>query len=252
MNHTLFAFDLDNTMIHSFSHKTENDECIEMIGEKQQGFISRSTIELLKTIAEKAIILPITTRSIDQYSRIIWPRGCKPQYAITSNGGVLLSDDKVDKTWHAVSMRAVEPYQEELKKIEEKLLIQNRYIRCRIVDDMFLFAYTKDGVDIQACVNEYKSTTTLDVIASGRKIYFFPPLLNKGDSLDRFCKIVRVEKIICAGDSAIDIPMLSRADISIVPNKYLEQRINGENTIVADSNSVFSEFILKTALANIG
>lgn len=71
-------------------------------------------------------------------------------------------------------------------------------------------------------------------------------------TLKRFCKIVRVEKIICAGDSAIDIPMLSRADISIVPNKYLEQRINGENTIVADSNSVFSEFILKTALANIG
>jgi len=127
------------------------------------------------------------------------------------------------------------------------LLSSGNYIRCRTVDELYLFAYCKDDVDSKQCAKDYSDTTQLKVIASGKKLYFFPPSINKGMALSKLRKELKPELIISAGDSIIDIPMLEKADIAIVPNNYLANRINGSaKIIVCPEDSKFSDFVIKT------
>ena len=91
MKKILLACDLDNTLIHSYRHKKDNDICIETINDKQQGFISPHTYEFIKNIPENITLIPVTTRSIEQYMRIQWKKA--PEYALVANGTILLKNN---------------------------------------------------------------------------------------------------------------------------------------------------------------
>ena len=101
----LFATDLDNTLLFSKKHRKPGDHCVEWLGGKEQGYFSTETIRLLRLIAARAEIIPITTRSIAQYQRIVWPKGCRPRRAITTNGAYLFEDNTPVPAWRE-AMRA--------------------------------------------------------------------------------------------------------------------------------------------------
>ena len=148
MKNILFACDLDNTLIHSYKSKREGDICIEWIKDKEQGYISSEVIEMIRTIKDKATIVPITTRSVEQYLRICWDKILVPKYAITTNGAILLTEDDIDGPWFKESENILEIYRDELDSVLGKLEKENDYIRCRLVDNMYVFSYCKEGVDI--------------------------------------------------------------------------------------------------------
>ena len=214
---TLFACDLDNTLIHSYKHRTPDDICIELYQGREQSFISRRTVELLRDIFQKLLFIPVTTRSIEQYNRIKWLEGTSPEYAVVSNGANLLHNGKVDVEWQAETLKYIQPYNEELQRQCVWLSQREEYVICRIVDDSFLFLKCNDNVDIDSIVSNLKDNTTLNVQHTGRKIYLFPPTLNKGEALTRLKRKFNPGLTISAGDSTIDIPMLSLADTAYVP-----------------------------------
>jgi hypothetical protein len=90
MEKILFACDLDNTLIHSWRHRKSGDVCIEHIGEKEQGYMSPKAAELYRSLPENILLVPVTTRSVDQYRRIEWPGNREPELAVTTNGAILL------------------------------------------------------------------------------------------------------------------------------------------------------------------
>ena len=73
MNKILFASDLDNTLLFSWRHKTDSDQCVEHLDGKEQGFCTQQSLELLASVCEQAQFVPVTTRSVAQYQRIAWP-----------------------------------------------------------------------------------------------------------------------------------------------------------------------------------
>ena len=87
----------------------------------------------------------------------------------------------------------------------------------------------------------------MKVISSGKKIYFFPPEINKGTAVIRLKQKFDSQLVICAGDSAIDIPMLNMADVSIVPSSYLAKQITSKEVYTCDTHN-FSEYVLSTVL----
>lgn len=241
----LFACDLDNTLIYSYKHKHEGDICIEILKDKEQGFMSRNTCSLLKRVINMVNFIPVTTRSIEQYSRIKWADS--PAYAVSTNGAVLLKDYVKDEEWFEKSRSYSGAVYDEMIKLRDFLISEDKFIRCRIVDDMYLFAYCKDGTDIKKCTHEYMQLTALNVISSGKKIYFFPNEINKGAAVIRLKEKFSPDIIICAGDSEIDIPMLNIADIAIVPSDYLAGKITCKNIYINNTDN-FPEFVLKTVL----
>ena len=216
MKKILFACDLDNTLIHSYKHKADGDICIEIYNGREQSFISNRTVELLKEIAGKILFIPVTTRSIEQYNRIEWLEGTTPEFAVVSNGANLLQSGNIDLNWQKDFYQNICPYENELQRQLERFSQDKNFIICRIVDGSFLFLKCSDGADIKKVAEEIQGSTNLVVEYNGRKIYLFPPKLNKGAALLKLKEIFKPAKTFAAGDRSIDIPMLNVADIAFV------------------------------------
>ena len=243
MKKILLACDLDNTLIHSYKQKQDEDVCIEWIQGREQGFISRNAFNQIECIEEKSEFVPVTTRSIEQYLRIKWGKKVKPQYAITTNGAVLLDGEAPDVSWKNESESMLSGYKEELADILNRLENGDDYIRCRMVDSMYVFAYRKEGVDTDNKVKSYADRTSLKVVSSGKKIYFFPPEFNKGNALIRLAKRLEADIIIAAGDSEIDIPMLELADIAYCKNGIICKISNPNKRCFTDEKDLLKSVI---------
>ena len=217
----LFACDLDNTLIHSYKHKTDDDICIEIYNGREQSFISSRAAELLKEIVQKVLFIPVTTRSIEQYQRIQWIAGTKPDYAVVSNGANFINNDDIDFEWKSYFFTEhIQPYANELD--HQKILLSQspNFTICRIVDGSFLFLKCSDDIDVEKISIELQEQTNLTVQYSGRKIYLFPQRLNKGEALLQLKQLFNPDKVFCAGDSVIDVPMLNLANIAYVPSNF--------------------------------
>ena len=228
----LFACDLDNTLIHSYKTYREDDICVEIYDGREQSFISARAFELLKKLSTQIYFIPITTRSIAQYQRIFWANDFKPSFAVVTNGAYLLDGDKQENFLREV----VTPYESELKW-QLASANENIFEIYRIVDDSFLFLRCRDDIDAE----KIHFDTKLTVQRTGKKIYLFPPRLNKGEALKLLIKKFSPDKIIAAGDSEIDLPMLEIANVAFIKKNL--RGINHKDFVEFSTAEEFLELI---------
>ncbi len=244
----LFASDLDNTLLFSYKYAQDTDLCVELLHDKRQGYMTALTVERLRTIHGAMCFVPVTSRSIEQYQRIQFPTGCIPQYALTTNGAILLVDGKIDEAWQQRSLRQVAPWREEIMRIYDALQQLDGLTSCRVVDEMYLFAACQRSEEAAALQAAYAAKTSLHVAATGRKVYFFPPPFNKGSALQALQAMLKPEMTICAGDSSIDIPMLKLADLAIAPEAL---GLQGEQVHACPPELRFPDFVTETVLKQL-
>ena len=240
----LFGVDLDNTLIYSYRHEIgEKKRCVEKYRGKDASFMTDRTWELLREVSRNALVVPVTTRSVEQYERVELGIG-RLSYALTCNGGVLLTEGREETDWYADSLESIRESREELEKAEKIMGSDpNRCFDVRKVRELFLF--TKSG-DIEASVNRLKESlngSLLDVIGSGGKVYVMPRELTKGNAVMRLRDRLKAEKAIAAGDSGLDIPMLRHADVAIAPAGLDVGRTQGR-LIRIGNDVLFSEEML--------
>ena len=229
----LFACDLDNTLIHSHKKRREDDICVEIYDGREQSFISGKSLAFLKKISEKILFIPITTRSTEQYQRIFWTEDFTPKFAIVANGAYIL-DGKNQKNF--LREEIITKNLAEMENLHKKYSSDENFNICRIVDESFLFLRCKDEIDAEKIHFE----TKLIVQHTGKKIYLFPPALNKGNALLKLKKIFSPDKIFCAGDSEIDISMLKVADMAFAP-----KNLHGKGFVECSDSPEFAEEFLQ-------
>ncbi len=222
MGTILFASDLDNTLLFSHRHRQPEDRCVERLNGAEQGFFTRETPDLLPQVVQRVHLLPITTRSIEQYQRIQWPDGTAPRIALTANGAVLLRDGQMDRAWYATSVRCVE--------------------------GVYVYAAYPDIPAAERVARDWCGGSALQAVVSGRKVYFFPPGIDKGTALRRAVERFGPERVIAAGDSVIDVPMLRQADLALIPDAELLPRLPRERTRVCGRDCRFPDFVLENVL----
>ncbi|MDR0273341.1 MAG: HAD hydrolase family protein, partial [Clostridiales bacterium] len=205
----IFASDLDNTLIHSYKVAEKDDICVEKEDGKELSFMPRESFCILKKIFERCIFVPVTTRSQEQYRRI--DLGVRPKYAIVAHGALLLVDGIIDESWLSETRRQITS---QLPKISQNGLIYD----IRYVDEYFIFAKSKNPQAAVAHIEGFVNQHDFGLYAVFNKIYILPRWLNKGIAVTRLKKRLGAEKIISAGDSELDIPMLEIADIAVHPN----------------------------------
>ena len=248
MGGLLFASDLDNTLLFSYKHRGDTDRCVERLDGKEQGFCTRRSLELLALVNERTQFIPVTTRSAAQYRRIDWPAPCVPRYAVTTNGGLLFDGEREDPEWCGQSRALAAPWQGELLDLQRRLDQAPMLRRSRIVDGLYLFAACDDVESAQAGARSFAGRTGLDIAVSGRKVYFFPPPINKGTALQRLKERFRPDRTVCAGDSAIDLPMLRAGDVAILPREGL---LEGEGLRIHRGGGPFPDFVLESVLDQV-
>ncbi len=245
----LFASDLDNTLIYSYKKISGDAVLVETREGKALSYMTARAYKILQEIRDKVIFLPVTTRSVEQYKRIsFYPQG-EPRFALTSNGGILLADGRVDREWLEKTKLLIEDSMGELERAINLLENDsNIKFEVRLVDEIFVF--TKSSA-VEESVEKLKRTLSLDKVyidSNGEKLYVFPKVLDKGLAVRRFLKKVSHDSVFACGDSLFDVPMLREADVAVIPkDSSLEKYLRGHgNLLISEKEGIrFADYFLE-------
>lgn len=242
----IFNVDMDNTIIYSYKHDIGNEKkCAEIYQEREISFITDKTQKLLREIGEKILVVPTTTRTIEQYERI--KLGLKEiPYALVCNGGVLLVDGKEDEEWYKASMEMIESSIDQLERAEK--ILENDSNICfeiRNIKGLFIFTKSSRPEESVKILEEALDTEKVDVFSNGVKVYVVPKKLSKGNAVKRFRERLTADKVIAAGDSEFDVSMLQAADVAIAPAGLELGDVSGKHIIRVDDTELFSEKVVE-------
>ncbi|AVP53992.1 Predicted hydrolase (HAD superfamily) [Clostridium tetani] len=223
----IFASDLDRTLI--YTKKLIDDAYVKSIVlvekylGKELSFMTKNTIEKLKLINNKILFVPVTTRTTEQYNRIFGIKEeINPKYAVTSNGGVILENGKISIEWSKIiktnlvnSTKASIVEKQFLKSFSDLSWINKMVFR----DDLF-FSVHFDEINNNS-KEELKNfenwiiRNKWHISLQGKKLYIVPNEVNKWNAISYIKDIERKQRVISAGDSYLDYPILINANYSI-------------------------------------
>lgn len=226
----LVACDLDRTLIYSknalWLTGADKDAPAMVVAEVYDGaplsFMTRKAQELLLELASAAVFVPVTTRTQAQYERVQLP-GAVPEYAVTSNGGVLLHHGVPDANWNAQLTARMAEDCAPLETIEAHLANPDFapwILRLRRAEDLFAYAIIDRAAmpdSFLADLVELCAKAGWGVSVQGRKLYCVPLPINKSDALAEVARRTGSGTIIAAGDSLLDQDMLAAADLAFRP-----------------------------------
>ena len=245
----ILCTDLDNTIIYSYKHDIGNEKMnVELYKEREISFITKQTFELLKKVKEEFLVIPTSTRTIEQYERINLKIGTF-KYALVCNGSVLLVDGKKDKDWYEESLRLAKPSNLEVKKALEYLENdKRRTFELRYIEDLFVFTKCDKSETVVNELREYLDKNLVNVFNNKEKVYVLPTSLSKGKAIERLRKYLKVEFIIAAGDSEFDISMVEAADVGLVPYGFKSEFNIKSDIYEMGKEGLFSEQLLSKCL----
>ncbi|CCQ14085.1 putative uncharacterized protein [Rhodococcus sp. AW25M09] len=220
------AVDLDRTLIFSEGALEvpldENFECVEVYEGKPLSYMSTRSVSLLRELNEIAVVVPTTTRTIEQFRRITLP-GAPWRYAITSNGGNILVDGIADPQWRT-------EFDVDLAGIGAELrsrISREWVLKYREADGLFCYLVVNTATLPTDFVEEWSqwcATRGWNVSQQGRKIYTMPNAVCKSSAVAEVRSRLIQDgtlnadaRVFAAGDGALDAEMLIAADAAIRP-----------------------------------
>ena len=142
----------------------------------------------------------------------------KPKYALVCNGGILLEDGEENPEWYIDSVNMVKDSEDEIKRGIELLEYDTRRnFELRFIRGLFVFTKCEEPETVVIDLRNLLDNSKVDIFNNGTKVYILPKRLNKGVAITRLKKKLGADKVIAAGDSLFDIPMIEMADYAIVP-----------------------------------
>lgn len=210
--------DLDNTLIYSHRHEANEPVVwIEELNGRKQSYVTKKTLSYLKS-QNRFDIIPITTRTGNQYSRLHkLARMLNFKNALICNGAVLLVDGKEDAEWTRRSEELCRQDGAELYRVLECVrgLIDDESIIS--VEPFMFYAKADKTEELFAYLSEIADESHIAVYKDSRKVYCISRQLSKGRALERMRKRSGEQLCAAAGDSDFDISMLNAADLCFCP-----------------------------------
>ena len=229
MKNVILFSDLDRTIIHSskFLKESINPEIVEFNKDKKPiSYMEKEALLLLNELSNNLLFIPVTTRSLEQYKRI--DLKITPLYSITSNGGIILKNNKRLKSWDDFIKNNIS--NKNYMEIQDKLKLINKYLtrELTLIDNVFFFSKINDNNLFEL---NYELDNILKFISKENAINY---LLQNELSKDNF--------IITAGDGKLDynFVFLPDSNLSIVP-------LNSElYNLIEDKDFKFNSFKYNT------
>ena len=212
------------------------------------------------------LVVRHTAKTLEEYSSGMMRR-------LVENRKVILQSD-MNQRWSVISEqegflnnRLQQFLMDENVELDE--MLRSKEMKDRLLDELFpkcldiLQNNTTTGIflvltgtDMEAAAAECRRLTALTAEPSGRKLYLLPPGLDKGAATEKACGFFDADVLICAGDSALDLPMLRLADLALVPDRELAGRLAALSCAPARQREIrvcpqgvrFSEFVLTQVL----
>ncbi|GAB2726757.1 hypothetical protein GCM10010442_55460 [Kitasatospora kifunensis] len=232
--------------------------------------------QLLAELAEEAVFVPVTTRTVEQYRRIRLPgpaagggAGWCPPYAICANGGRLLVAGEPDPDWAAVVAQRLAAGGVPLPEVFERLAGGGGggsraragdawLLRQRVAEGLFVYAMVdreRLPADWLAELTTWCAERGWTVSLQGRKLYLVPRALTKSAAV---AEVVRRQGgrsvVLAAGDSLLDADLLLAADHAWRPGhgELADRGWTGPRVTALEQRGVLAgEQILAALLARV-
>ena len=251
----IFASDLDRTLIFS-------KRAIEEFGvpeglaltpvEQKEGswvaFMTENSYNQLKELSNQGLFVPVTTRTTEQFSRfVIFAKDIKIKYAITSNGANILYQGIPMKEWSKQlrdRLKLESVTQAELLSRLERESVYLDGVRKQAEEWFFYFLLNCLPSDTERkSIEDLAAKSGWRISLQGRKLYFIPQAISKGNALDFICQLEGVKTVAGAGDSILDWDFLKNCQHRFVPNhgelaKHLVNVSGGRTSILTMNSGV--------------
>lgn len=225
----LFASDLDQTLIYSSRSMGEGvppEELtvVEHLDGKPQSFMTLQGQKALWELEKSATFVPVTTRTQEQYERVkgIYEKDRLPQFAIISNGAVILENGSPIREWsdnirkQCIARKTVI---DELMPELKRHFSEDWVLRIRQAEDWFVYLIV-DREGFPADKLEYYTETFRKIgwgmSLQGRKLYFMPESITKAAAMEYVRDRIGAELVVAAGDSLLDLDLLESADLGFL------------------------------------
>lgn len=223
----LAATDLDGTLVFSErglgTRPGAGHHAVEVLDGRPAGWVPVEAVADLTALAVSGRLVPVTTRSLEQYRRITLP-GPPPPWAVAANGGQLLRDGTVDAAWDARVHRTIAAGSAPVGEVLARLspLATQTWVRVvRDVAGLFTYLVATDRAAIPAGVLDelvaWAAPRGLDVSQQGRKVYVVPRSLTKEAAVAEVVRRAGTAGLVAAGDSRLDAGLLAAAAAAIRP-----------------------------------
>jgi hypothetical protein len=227
----LLACDLDQTLIYSrnaFRLPFEGEfpglpelVTVEYLDGEPLSHLTRRAADGLRDLARVATLVPVTTRTLEQYRRV--QLGAGSAYAIAANGGHLLVDGIPDLDWAKrvrTRLAASGRRMEDIRVMADELAAAGSWVRTIREADGFFVYLVATGREVIPDLSELATRLEADgwtLSVQGRKVYLVPAALSKEAALEEVVARTDALRMAAAGDSLLDRGMLARADVSVRP-----------------------------------
>ncbi|MGA9870125.1 MAG: HAD family hydrolase [Rhodococcus sp. (in: high G+C Gram-positive bacteria)] len=201
----------------------ESVVCVEMYDGGPLSYMTLTAANRLRALTDSAVVVPTTTRTIEQFERIDLP-GAPWRYAITSNGGNILVDGVPDRRWRErFADIELDMIRGELKSRADGDWVLKR----RSADELFCYLVVEPTQVPDGFLTEWSQWCAQrgwNVSQQGRKIYTMPDVVCKSRAVAEVRSRCIDDGVLdtsaltlAAGDGALDAEMLIAADRAVRP-----------------------------------
>ncbi|WP_460447472.1 HAD family hydrolase [Angustibacter aerolatus] len=200
----------------------EELHCVEHYLGEPLSYVTTRAADGLRALAASALVLPTTTRTVEQLARVLLP-GATSGWAVAANGGVLLVDSERDGDWDRAVERALRAGGASLAEVQrhlEGVLDPAWTSSLRSAQDLFAYAVVDRPALPHGLVDDLTGwaagrgwVTSLQ----GRKLYLVPRALTKHAAVAEVARRRDVPLVLSAGDSLLDAELLEHADAAVRP-----------------------------------
>jgi hydroxymethylpyrimidine pyrophosphatase-like HAD family hydrolase len=249
----IFASDLDRTLIYS---KRALDEfgvpegLILVPVEQKDGdsvaFMTETSYIQLKELANQSLFVPVTTRTTDQFKRFdIFEQDISIKYAITANGANILHQGTMMEEWSNQILNRVK-----LETVSQTELLSTLHREGVCLDgrrkqaEGWFFYFLLNCLpsnNERKLIEDLAAKSGWRISLQGRKLYFIPQAISKGNALEYICKLEGENSVAGAGDSLLDWDFLKNCQYRFVPNHgelaHKLAHVTGGSTSILSTNS---------------
>ncbi|MFJ5715152.1 hypothetical protein [Neobacillus sp. NPDC093127] len=239
----IFASDLDRTLMYSKRAIQELGNAggvdlkpVESKDNSWVAYMTEASFTALKELARQSLFVPVTTRTTEQFNRfVIFAHDIPIKYAITSNGAIILNQGVPMEEWaEHISARL---HTESVQQAELLAILQREGFQfdgqMKQAGKLFFYYILNSLPSLfdRKVLNELVLKYGWRISLQGRKLYFIPRAISKGDALEFICNCEGTKAIAGAGDSILDWDFLQNCQYRFVPR-------HGELTDLENTNGL--------------
>jgi len=183
---------------------------------------------------DDVLFVPVTSRSVEQYARLSWPEGLRPELAVVTNGAILLDHDC------PLSLLDEEP---DVAVLEEAVRRLSAYPGlARVVDCRYAYLHLAADRDPEQVRVELPDG--LRLMRAGRKFYCVPRGADKETAVRRLAGMLDAGMAYAAGDGSMDAVMLSLARHAVVPSGGVPGLAPSGDVLECPAGMRFQDFVV--------